>query len=578
MLSQSVIWIDRGTMLYEMAYEPALKEAMQMYQEAYNQSGGDLTNLNQSSLKTWFSQKLYGEWDLYLIDQRGIVINTTFPADNGLDFSRYPALFDAYSGYMQTGELVIDRTVKGFAPGAPHRKFIYQGTPDHRYLLEISKNFKNFYPGENKASYHELINTTLRSNPYIVSIEIYNSQQSVVAAASPNQTLKKPDSDILRAVSKTFSFRTITTSPGPGNNQITEYRFLPVVNTGSPSTSLMHLVARIVYTIEPLQTRLLHLVILVSSFLIITLSVGMIVAVGVSRHLTRPLNRIGDDVDQIAGGDLDHQITPTGVIETERIERSINQMVEHLKDHIETLRLQEAELQEELQNRQKAEDRYRRLFDSSHEAIFILELGVIRDCNEEACTLFRATREDLIDKKLINFIPPALKNQDTILNHVENGLFPISPNYTDAGNVSDVELSESCVFFRLDGALIETDLYINPVNLDHSIIMQVMVRDITILNEMARRELLAITQIEENLVQLAAINDQIRNPLSIILALCEIYGGDYADKIYTQISRIDTLINEIDKGFISTDKVRMYLKKHYEVTGPHIIPDEEFKS
>ncbi len=575
MLSQSVIWIDRGSMLYEMAYDPALIRAMEIYQDAYNKSGNNPTKINQSALKQRFSEELNGEWDLYLIDKKGIIIYTTFPADLKLDFSRYPSLFTTYSKYRQSGELVIDRTVKGFAPGAPHRKFAYQGTPDRQYLLEISRNFNHFFPSENRASYHELINTTIQTNPYITSIELFNSQHTKIASTLLNYRNVSPGSDVVKNVSKTFTSGVSTVIPGPEKNQLTEYRFLPVEDTGSPSTPLMHLVARIIYSIDPLQTRTLELMILVSCFLMITLSVGIIVAIAVSRHISRPLNRIGDDVDMIANGNLDHQITPTGVNETERIEKSINQMVAHLKEHIAKLQQREGELKEELENRHMAEDRYRRLFDSSHEAIFILEQGYIRDCNQEACTLFHATSDDLIGKKLIDFVPSNLRNQDNILQLVESDGSAGADSKMHQDPAIGEGISDECIFTCNNGSVIEAEVYVNRVNLDHSVIMQVMVRDKTIMNEMIRRELMAISKIEENLVQLATINDQIRNPLSIISTLCESQGGEYVEEIHNQITRIDILINEIDKGFISTDKVRMYLKKHYEVAGIHFEDEGE---
>jgi hypothetical protein len=84
-----------------------------------------------------------------------------------------------------------------------------------------------------------------------------------------------------------------------------------------------------------------------------------------------------------------------------------------------------------------------------------------------------------------------------------------------------------------------------------------------------RRELIAITQLEENLVRLAAVNDQIRNPLSIITIVCEHDTSPHVEEIMNQVKRIDHLIVEIDKGFISTDKVRMYLQKHYEISGKY---------
>ncbi len=102
----------------------------------------------------------------------------------------------------------------------------------------------------------------------------------------------------------------------------------------------------------------------------------------------------------------------------------------------------------------------------------------------------------------------------------------------------------------------------------------IICRDVTELHEMRRREVTAIAQIEENLVSLAAINDQIRNPLAAIALLNEMQGGEYETEIYEQILKIDALINEVDKNFIKTDKVRLFLAKHYGIH-PVTSPEHE---
>jgi signal transduction histidine kinase len=90
-------------------------------------------------------------------------------------------------------------------------------------------------------------------------------------------------------------------------------------------------------------------------------------------------------------------------------------------------------------------------------------------------------------------------------------------------------------------------------------------RDVTELKEMRKREIKAIIQIEDNLVNLAAINDQIRNPLTAISILNEMQDGEFKIKIQEQVKAIDELINEVDKHFINTDKVRLFLIKHYGI-------------
>jgi len=72
----------------------------------------------------------------------------------------------------------------------------------------------------------------------------------------------------------------------------------------------------------------------------------------------------------------------------------------------------------------------------------------------------------------------------------------------------------------------------------------------------------AFAQIEKNIEQFAILNDQIRNPLTIITAYVSVSDIPSRDIIEQQVQRIDDLINMLDKGYVESEKVSMYLRKH----------------
>ncbi|HOJ97286.1 MAG TPA: hypothetical protein PK024_10680, partial [Methanospirillum sp.] len=185
-LLQSVIWIDGGIRLYEYSFEPGMKEAMGRFLAAYNASGGDIQHIDLTTVKKSLNESFGGTWDLYIINDQGRVMNTTFLPDLHLDFQKYPGFHRILTHIREEGSYVIDRTVKGFVKGAPHRKFAYQGTPDRKYVLEISRNFQKFIPAEIDTSYAELLKNLPRINPDIISVELYNTQGDLVSRWSEN--------------------------------------------------------------------------------------------------------------------------------------------------------------------------------------------------------------------------------------------------------------------------------------------------------------------------------------------------------------------------------------------------------
>jgi len=105
MLHQATIWIDRGVILYEEAYEPPIIEVMNIYQEAYSDAEGNIDQMNLSQVKNQTEERMSGEWDFYLIDN-GVVVKTTFPDDFGLDFKKYPELYQKYMQFQEITDLI----------------------------------------------------------------------------------------------------------------------------------------------------------------------------------------------------------------------------------------------------------------------------------------------------------------------------------------------------------------------------------------------------------------------------------------------------------------------------------------
>jgi hypothetical protein len=73
-------------------------------------------------------------------------------------------------------------------------------------------------------------------------------------------------------------------------------------------------------------------------------------------------------------------------------------------------------------------------------------------------------------------------------------------------------------------------------------------------------------QIEKNIEQFAILGDHLRNPLTVIIGLCDGMADEkLAQKIVTQAKEIDSIITRIDNGWIESEKIRDFLKKYYDV-------------
>ena len=91
--------------------------------------------------------------------------------------------------------------------------------------------------------------------------------------------------------------------------------------------------------------------------------------------------------------------------------------------------------------------------------------------------------------------------------------------------------------------------------------------DLTLRKELEKEKTSLLDQIQQNLAQMAYLNDNIRNPLTIIMALSEIHFDEDAGKrIQEQIGIIDDSITKLDKRWSESEKVLEFIRKHYQIT------------
>ena len=102
-----------------------------------------------------------------------------------------------------------------------------------------------------------------------------------------------------------------------------------------------------------------------------------------------------------------------------------------------------------------------------------------------------------------------------------------------------------------------------PVTIGGQRLVLAIGRDISERHQLENLKKKALLQIEENIEQLAILNDSIRNPLTVIIALAEIGDTEIDRKIIREAWEIDAIISRLDQGWLISGKVKEFLKKHY---------------
>ncbi len=118
----------------------------------------------------------------------------------------------------------------------------------------------------------------------------------------------------------------------------------------------------------------------------------------------------------------------------------------------------------------ESENRFRTLFESANDAIFIMQDDKFIDCNQKTLDLFECTREDIVDQSPFRFSPPT-QNDGT--NSVEKSRHYIQKAYHDGPQVF---AWTHCTFA---GIPFDAEVSLNRFEIKDEAFLQAIVRDVS---------------------------------------------------------------------------------------------------
>jgi PAS domain S-box-containing protein len=125
----------------------------------------------------------------------------------------------------------------------------------------------------------------------------------------------------------------------------------------------------------------------------------------------------------------------------------------------------------------ESEQRYRTLYDGANDVILILENGLIVECNRRAQDLFQRLPQDLVGSSLFNLSPP-LQSDGQLSAFKADKMLVL--NGTDASGCFEWD------FLLKDGAVLETEVSLNTIEMEGKSLTLAIFRDITERNQIRR--------------------------------------------------------------------------------------------
>jgi len=339
-LKESLQLVDSGFKLYDNTLNRQMRGNFKVFLEEYNRSGMDPEKMDLEMVK----QELGENIDLYIINESGVIQYSTYKPEIGLDFSTIPYFFNYLNRIRLSEGFFPDRVVREAATGKL-RKFAYQPTPDHRYVLELGLTGEELLKERGTLQYRDVINRIASHNPYIENIRIFNSKGQPIGDYTG-----VPDPEDTVLFQKILENRKDIKNVNASTGYTLKYLFIDLKDPDYGSDT--SLVVELTYNNQLIQDALNQLLLTKLLFAFAALLTGLAVALLISNYLNRPIREIVEDVDRVAQGELDHKIrTPRGR-EFQRLEQSINAMVFTLKETIS----RQTEIESELR---MSEERYK---------------------------------------------------------------------------------------------------------------------------------------------------------------------------------------------------------------------------
>ncbi|MBP2145167.1 PAS domain S-box-containing protein [Methanofollis sp. W23] len=228
---------------------------------------------------------------------------------------------------------------------------------------------------------------------------------------------------------------------------------------------------------------------------------------------------------------------------------SVNELFEYLEKYL-------AERKHYEQTIQESEERYRTLVESANDGICMLDRDRIVDCNSRAAEMLGHRKESMVQTSPCAYAPDQQPDGRDSKEALEAY---IALAYE--GKTTSFEWQ----YLTTDGTPVDAEVILGRFELTSGPYLLAIIRDITERKQLEQLKSEAFAQIEQNLRQFAALNDEIRNPLQVIQGLAELDGGENTEKYLRQVAAINDLVDRLDRGYIESDKVREFLRKHYHI-------------
>ena len=290
--------VEVGFRILSLSLEDTMKKAFEPFIQDYYSVGGKVDQIDLAKIK----KGLGDEFDLYIIDDKGVIIHTTFEKDLNLDFAKVAPSFNEKLQKIREesryqGDRISSETLTGNV-----RKYGYWGTPDKKYILEIGIKSSQFEEPLKNLDLLKISEGFEQFNPDLKSVNVFNSNGTV--SNKPDFETTEEQKNRIRKVYDTGSRLDFIEAD-------TSEKWVYVkaeVDDEDGTASQGDKVIELIFDTSSLEQQLDDLASSQIVFTLLFILIGGSMALFIANRISKPISSLTKSVETIANGDLEASI------------------------------------------------------------------------------------------------------------------------------------------------------------------------------------------------------------------------------------------------------------------------------
>ena len=266
--------------------------------------------------------------DIYVISTDGIIVNTTFKGDLGLNlFGLGEKMKEYLQGIFKTHEFVTDLIAIEHSTKRP-KKYTYQTTKDGKYIIEIGAYSKQVE--DVIMAIEETKNELKNETEGIKDVELFLMADAPFSMNKNAYEIESQKDTLL----KTFQNKDTISFMEHVGNSWNHYQYMYMERSGSASSGLYK--GSVIRIISDRTAQQALFRVEAKRFILvfgITMLLLTLVIYRKTKVITLPLIKLVENVDRISNGDLRERAEVSGNNEITRLSEKFNMMIAQLESY-----------------------------------------------------------------------------------------------------------------------------------------------------------------------------------------------------------------------------------------------------